>query len=158
MAEIRAGLANFSFRQLPPASADAQHMCGRKLEDGKRGIIREKAHKFPLNGRNKGGVGQFQLPSASVSFRRHPTHAWEEVGRREDGIIRKTTQKFPTNGRSKGGVGQIQLLPASANFRQPPRRAWPGCRNRALARKARRPPRRRPGNAVKTAQRKKPNR
>ena len=47
MAEIRAGLANFSFRQLPSASADAQHMCEGKLGDGKRGNIREKAQKPP---------------------------------------------------------------------------------------------------------------
>ena len=47
MAEIRAGLAKFRFRELPSASADTKHMCGRKLEDGKREIIREKAQEFP---------------------------------------------------------------------------------------------------------------
>ena len=65
MAEIRAGLANFSFRQLPSASADAQHMCGRKLEDGKRKIIREAARKFPQMAEIRAGLAKFsfrQLP------------------------------------------------------------------------------------------------
>ena len=68
MAETRAELAKLCFRKLPPASADAQRMCGRETEDGKRKIIRKTDQKWS-KWKKQGRVGQILLPSASVSIR-----------------------------------------------------------------------------------------
>merc|ERR1712112_537908 len=89
MAEIRAGLAKFRFRQLPSASvsfrgqraavvsliSDFYPPCSvGNFADGRRegGNYEENGAQNGPNGRNKGGIGQISLPSASVSFRQLP--------------------------------------------------------------------------------------
>ena len=47
MAELWALLVKFSSRQLPSASADTQHVWGRKLEDGKAKIITKQTKNPP---------------------------------------------------------------------------------------------------------------
>ena len=95
MAEIRAVLAKFSFRQLPPDSVRfRRHPTHVRKAAGrwKGGNYYETDQKFRLNGRNKGGVGQIQLPSASADTQ-------HICGRElEDGkgnFLRGTVQKFP---------------------------------------------------------------
>ena len=81
--QIQLPLASVSFRQLPKTP----NTCvggSRKTEKGK--LLEKRPENSPPKGRNKGVVGQIQLPSASVSFRRHPTHGQKEVGRWKEGI------------------------------------------------------------------------
>ena len=72
MAEIRAGLAKFSFRQLPSASADARRVCGGKLEDGKAEINKGAGRNSLQIKEIRAALAKFsfrQLPAVSVSFR-----------------------------------------------------------------------------------------
>ena len=75
MAQIektRAGLVKYCFRQLPSASADVQHMCGRETEDGKWGNTRKTDQK-----------GKDWPNIASVSFRQPPRTPNTCVGGRQ---------------------------------------------------------------------------
>ena len=88
MEETRAGLAKYCFRQLPSASADVQHMCGRKTEDGNWEIMRKTDQKWSKW--QKQGQGWQNI--ASVSFRGRPTHVWTEDGNWK--IMRKNRPKM----------------------------------------------------------------
>ena len=100
---------------------------GRREEEN----YEENGAKNGPNGRNKGGIGQILLPSASVSFRGQWVAAVSLIsdfylldsvgnfvgGRREEENYEENGAKNGPNGRNKGGVGQILLPSASASFR-----------------------------------------
>ena len=87
-----------------------------------------------INGRNKGGVGEILLPSASVSFRGRVAAVvssvsdihllgsvgkcmWGGIGNWKEENNEENGPENGLNGRNKGGVGQILLPSASVNFR-----------------------------------------
>ena len=102
-----------SFRQLP----QTPNTCGEgswKME--RRKLLRNRP-KIHLNGRNKGGVGQIQLPPASVSFRqlpRTPNKCAEGCWKMERGKLLEKRPKIPPK------WGEIRAGLENFSFRQPP--------------------------------------
>ena len=116
MAETRAGLAKFCFRQLPRTSntcVDGRWKMGiEKLLGGKTKIWA----KWQKQGRDWPNF-------ASVSFRGRPTHVWTGDGGWKDGNYKREGRKwdkFQKQGRrwpNFASVSFLQLQSASADFR-----------------------------------------
>ena len=77
-------------------------MFGRTMEDGRWNLwnYAEIARKIDLNARNRGGVGEIFIPSATVSLLGQRA----EDGRRKLWNYEETQKKIGLNGSNKGGA------------------------------------------------------
>ena len=73
-------LASVCFRGIPSASADAQHMCGRKTDDGEMGKYEKKETEMAQIAETRAGLVKYcfrLLPSVSADAQ----HMWTEDGK-----------------------------------------------------------------------------